>query len=119
MNRQIRQPCPELLNLKIELSPWRKLVPAVKLFSLSSLLGFVIVSLAGCVGINPGTQPSAPGVQSSAPAAAGNPSPHSAEFIYVANLGSADNPGGSISGFAVDHKTGELKPVPGSPFMAG
>jgi 6-phosphogluconolactonase (cycloisomerase 2 family) len=43
----------------------------------------------------------------------------STEFVYVANLGSASNPGGSISGFEVERKTGELKPVPGSPFPAG
>lgn len=41
------------------------------------------------------------------------------EFVYVANLGSVSNPGGTISGFAVDQQTGKLAPVPGSPFPEG
>ena len=44
---------------------------------------------------------------------------HNTEFVYVANLGSVSNPGGSISGFAVDQQTGKLAPVPGSPFPEG
>jgi 6-phosphogluconolactonase len=91
----------------------------VKLLNPSSLLGLIIVLLAGCVGINPGTQLNASGTQPNAPAATGNLSPRNAEFVYVANLGSASNPGGSISGFAVNQQTGALAPVSGSPFPAG
>jgi 6-phosphogluconolactonase (cycloisomerase 2 family) len=54
------------------------------------------------------------------PPPAPTPTPSSAAtFVYVANNGSAQHVGGSISGFAIDAATGNLKAVPGSPFTAG
>ena len=40
--------------------------------------------------------------------------PLRAQFVYVANL--ADN---TVSACSIDHKTGTLTPVPGSPFATG
>jgi len=40
--------------------------------------------------------------------------PLQAQFVYVAN--DVDN---TVSGYAIDRKTGALKPVPGSPFATG
>ena len=40
--------------------------------------------------------------------------PLRAQFAYVANV--LDN---TVSGYSIDHKTGALTPVPGSPFATG
>src|SRR5690349_10542377 len=40
-------------------------------------------------------------------------------FVFVANNGSEQHVGGSISGFRINPATGTLTPVPGSPFPAG
>lgn len=42
-----------------------------------------------------------------------------ATFVYVANNGSTQQVGGSISGFSMDAATGALKPLAGAPFAAG
>lgn len=88
----------------------------MKNFALFLLLAFSILML-GCQGISLN---SAAGTPSDSAGASGQPSPpKEVEFVYVANLGSMSNPGGSISGFAVNQQSGELAPVPGSPFPAG
>jgi len=94
----------------------------MKRFGLFFLFAFsVSILLAGCQGIGSNLPPDALGTAGSSGAASGQAAPPKAaeEFVYVANLGSVGNPGGSISGFAVDSQTGKLAPVPGSPFPAG
>ena len=49
----------------------------------------------------------------------GNGSPHGSGFLYVANNGSEQNIGGTISAFSINTETGELTAVAGSPFQAG
>ena len=72
------------------------------------LLAFSTLIL-GCQGINPNSPAETPVAEP----------PRAAEFVYAANLGTLSNPGGSISGFVVNQQSGELAPVPGSPFPAG
>lgn len=86
----------------------------MKTFALFLLLVFSTLIL-GCQGIRLNSP--AAGTSGDPAGASGQPVPK--EFVYVANLGSLNNPGGSISGFAVNQQTGELAPVPGSPFPAG
>jgi 6-phosphogluconolactonase (cycloisomerase 2 family) len=86
----------------------------VKIFALLLLLAFSILIL-GCQGIRLNS-PTA-GTSGDPAGASGQAAPR--EFVYVANLGSLNNPGGSISGFLVNQQTGGLVPVPGSPFPAG
>lgn len=80
---------------------------------MKTLAPFLLLALStlivGCQGI---TSNSSAGTSSAA-------SPAAAEFVYAANLGTLSNPGGSISGFVVNQQSGELAPVPGSPFPAG
>lgn len=92
----------------------------MKCFRLCLLAFSISLLFAGCQGINPNSPPDALGTTGSSGDASGQAAPPKVtEFVYVANLGSASNPGGSISGFAVDQQTGKLAPVPGSPFPAG
>ena len=86
----------------------------MKIFALLLLLAFSILIL-GCQGIRLNS-PTA-GTSGDPAGASGQAAPR--EFVYVANLGSLNNPGGSISGFLVNQQTGGLVPVPGSPFPAG
>ena len=82
----------------------------------------LMLTLAGCGGVN-SRPPVAGGPPNPTPTPTAtpgpSPSPSTGTFLYVANNGSAQNVGGSISGFAVDAATGNLSPVPGSPFKAG
>jgi 6-phosphogluconolactonase len=59
-----------------------------------------------------GSSGSGSGSGSSAPAAVQS-------FVFVANNGSEQHVGGSISGFRINPATGTLTPLPGSPFPAG
>ena len=88
----------------------------MKTFALFLLPAFFILML-GCQGINPNSPAETPSASAGGSGEAG--SPGAAEFVYAANFGSLSNPGGSISGFAVNQQSGELAPVAGSPFPAG
>jgi 6-phosphogluconolactonase (cycloisomerase 2 family) len=95
---------------------------SARLFFLTGFILNVILLVAGCGGVNQ-KPPVAGGPPTPTPPATPAPSPSPASgagtFLYVANNGSVQNVGGSISGFAVDTATGNLMPVPGSPFKAG
>ena len=80
----------------------------MKTFALLLLLA-VSILIPGCQGIRPDSPAETPVAEP----------PRAAEFVYAANLGTLSNPGGSISGFVVNQQSGELAPVPGSPFPAG
>ena len=80
----------------------------MKTFALFLLLA-VSILIPGCQGISPSSPAEKPVAEP----------PRAAEFVYAANLGTLSNPGGSISGFLVNQQSGELAPVPGSPFPAG
>jgi len=86
----------------------------VKTIALFLLLAFSTLIL-GCQGIRLNS-PTA-GTSGDPAGASGQAAPR--EFVYVANLGTLSNPGGSISGFVINQQSGELAPVPGSPFPAG
>jgi DNA-binding beta-propeller fold protein YncE len=77
-------------------------------FQASGTLLTGILALIGCGG---GTQnPAAPGGEGNGNNNSNNQTA-STPFVYVSNTGSD-----TISGFAIDAKTGELRPVAGSPF---
>jgi 6-phosphogluconolactonase (cycloisomerase 2 family) len=86
----------------------------VKTFAPFLLLVFSTLIL-GCQGIRLNSP--AAGTSGDPAGASGQSAPK--EFVYAANLGSLNNPGGSISGFVVNEQTGGLVPVAGSPFPAG
>ena len=92
----------------------------VCLFCLVLTLTLIV---AGCGGVGSNKPPvvAGPGGPPPTPSPTPGPSPvpASGTFVYVANNGSDQHVGGSISGFAVDAATGNLMPVPGSPFKAG
>ena len=81
----------------------------------------LVFSAIGCGGVSANSRTPSP---TPSPTPVGSPSPTptpsaSGTFVYVANNGSTQNIGGSISGFRVNPSDGSLAPVPGSPFKAG
>jgi 6-phosphogluconolactonase (cycloisomerase 2 family) len=83
----------------------------------------LVFSAIGCGGVGASSPKPTP---TPAPGSSPTPSPTpiptpaiSTAFAYVANNGSTQNIGGSISGFRINPSDGSLAPVPGSPFKAG
>jgi hypothetical protein len=90
--------------------PWH--VAYVPDFQGNSLLGYYIDPTSGALMSLPGNKIGGPSGLSGPTFVAATPNNH---FLYVVNQGGS----GSVSGYSIDHLTGELAPMVGNPFAAG